>query len=137
MPHTILYARVSSAGQTIQHQQTQAEQAGFKIDEVVADDGVSGVSTRLCERAEGRRLYDKLRAGDVLVVLDDADARVELAAAEAALRQAQQRFSQARANDRQLGARVAGASADITGARARLASAEADLARASDAVTRS
>lgn len=77
-----------------------------------------------------------VKAGDVLVVLDDADARVELAAAEAALRQAQQRFSQARANDRQLGARVAGASADINAARARLASAEADLARASDAVTR-
>jgi putative DNA-invertase from lambdoid prophage Rac len=68
MPHTIFYARVSTAEQTIQHQRTQAEKAGFKIDEVIADDGVSGVSTRLCERAEGKRLYDKLRAGDVLVV---------------------------------------------------------------------
>ena len=68
MSQTILYARVSSSAQTIQHQRTQAEQAGFKIDEVVADDGVSGVSTRLCERPEGKRLYDKLRAGDVLVV---------------------------------------------------------------------
>lgn len=35
------------------------------IDEVVAD---NGVSTRLVERSEGRRLFDKLRAGDVLVV---------------------------------------------------------------------
>lgn len=68
MPHTILYARVSTTEQTLLHQRTQAEQAGFKIDEVVADHGVSGVSTRLCERPEGKRLYDKLRAGDVLVV---------------------------------------------------------------------
>jgi DNA invertase Pin-like site-specific DNA recombinase len=63
-----LYARVSTTEQTLLHQRTQAEQAGFKIDEVVADHGVSGVSTRLCERPEGKRLYDKLRAGDVLVV---------------------------------------------------------------------
>jgi DNA invertase Pin-like site-specific DNA recombinase len=33
-----------------------------------AGNGVSGVSTRLSERPEGRRLFDKLRAGDVLVV---------------------------------------------------------------------
>jgi hypothetical protein len=30
--------------------------AGFAIDEVVADNGVSGVATRLIERLEGRRL---------------------------------------------------------------------------------
>jgi putative DNA-invertase from lambdoid prophage Rac len=35
---------------------------------VVADNGVSGIATRLVERPEGRRLFDKLRAGDVLVV---------------------------------------------------------------------
>ncbi|MBQ4827536.1 recombinase family protein, partial [Leisingera sp. HS039] len=40
----------------------------FQIDEVVADHGVSGVSTRLADRPEGKRLYDKLRKGDVLVV---------------------------------------------------------------------
>ena len=40
---TILYARVSSVDQTIAHQEAQARAAGFKIDEVVADDGVSGV----------------------------------------------------------------------------------------------
>jgi putative DNA-invertase from lambdoid prophage Rac len=34
----------------------------------VFDNGTSGVSTRLVERAEGRRLFDKLRTGDVLVV---------------------------------------------------------------------
>ena len=32
------------------------------------DNGTSGVSTRLVERPEGRRLFDKLRASDVLVV---------------------------------------------------------------------
>src|SRR5499427_10262168 len=65
---TLLYARVSTAEQTIEHQLAHAEAAGFTIDEVVADNGVSGLHTRLVERPEGRRLFDKLRAGDVLVV---------------------------------------------------------------------
>jgi DNA invertase Pin-like site-specific DNA recombinase len=67
---TFLYARVSTAEQTLDHQLTQARQAGFVIDadNVIADHGVSGVSTRLAERPEGRRLFDKLRHGDVLVV---------------------------------------------------------------------
>jgi putative DNA-invertase from lambdoid prophage Rac len=69
-PHhrTILYARVSTTDQTIDHQRTQAEQAGFVLDEVVADNGVSGISTTLAERPQGKRLADKLRAGDTLVV---------------------------------------------------------------------
>ena len=46
----------------------QAEAAGFNIDEVVADHGVSGVRHRLQDRPEGRRLYDKLRSGDTLVL---------------------------------------------------------------------
>jgi len=65
---TILYCRVSSADQTIAHQETQARAAGFAIDAVVSDDGVSGVSTSLSEREQGKRLFDMLRAGDVLVV---------------------------------------------------------------------
>ncbi len=65
---TILYSRVSTSEQNLDHQKTQAEQAGFKIDEVIADHGVSGVSTRLADRPEGKRLFDKLRAGDTLVV---------------------------------------------------------------------
>jgi DNA invertase Pin-like site-specific DNA recombinase len=65
---TVLYARVSTADQTLDHQRTQAEAAGFKLDRVVADHGVSGVSTRLSDRPEGRRLFDILRAGDTLVV---------------------------------------------------------------------
>ena len=46
---TILYARVSTNKQTIEHQRTQAEQAGFR-------------------RPQGRRLFDLLRSGDALVV---------------------------------------------------------------------
>ena len=65
---TVLYARVSTREQTLAHQRSQAEAAGFKIDAVVADDGVSGITTRLAERSEGKRLYDMLRAGDTLVV---------------------------------------------------------------------
>ncbi|OAN84401.1 recombinase [Jannaschia sp. EhC01] len=68
MPQTILYARVSTAEQNLDHQRTQAEAAGFVIDEVVADHATSGVTTKLADRAEGRRLFDKLREGDVLVV---------------------------------------------------------------------
>ncbi|WP_282182521.1 recombinase family protein [Aliiroseovarius marinus] len=68
MSKTILYARVSTTDQTLDHQKDQAEAAGFVIDEVVADHGVSGVSTTLQERPEGKRLYDKLRHGDTLVV---------------------------------------------------------------------
>ncbi|MBB4379378.1 recombinase family protein [Bradyrhizobium sp. SBR1B] len=64
----IFYARVSSADQTIEHQRQHAEAAGFKIDRVVADHGVSGISTRLAERPEGKRLFDILRSGDTLVV---------------------------------------------------------------------
>jgi putative DNA-invertase from lambdoid prophage Rac len=66
--HTILYARTSTADQTIEHQRTQAEASGFRLDEVVADAGMSGVSTRFAERPGGARLLDKLRRGDVLVV---------------------------------------------------------------------
>lgn len=65
---TVLYARVSTTDQTSTHQLTQAEGAGFKVDEVVTDEGVSGVTTRLAERPQGRRLFDLLRRGDVLVV---------------------------------------------------------------------
>lgn len=65
---TVLYARVSTHEQTIDHQRSQAEAAGFRLDWVIADHGVSGVATRLKDRPEGRRLFDILRAGDVLVV---------------------------------------------------------------------
>src|SRR3984957_11685509 len=65
---TVLYCRVSTLDQTLDHQRTQAEQAGFRPDLILSDHGVSGVSPRLCERPEGRRLFDILREGDILVV---------------------------------------------------------------------
>ncbi|KZT14336.1 recombinase [Acidovorax sp. GW101-3H11] len=66
---TILYARVSTSEQTIEHQRTQAEEVlGIRLDRVLADEGVSGVLTNLKDRPEGRRLYDILREGDTLVV---------------------------------------------------------------------
>ena len=65
---TIFYARVSTSEQTVEHQRTQTEAAGFVFDQVVIDEGVSGVTTKLAERLGGRRLFDLLRAGDTLVV---------------------------------------------------------------------
>lgn len=65
---TFLYSRVSTTEQTLAHQQAQAEKAGFSFDHVIADQGVSGVVVPMRERPEGRRLFDMLRAGDVLVV---------------------------------------------------------------------
>jgi putative DNA-invertase from lambdoid prophage Rac len=65
-----LYARGSTSDQTAAHQAEQARAAGFKIadDNVITDEGISGVSTRFAEREGGKRLLDKLRTGDVLVV---------------------------------------------------------------------
>lgn len=68
MTKTILYARVSTFEQTAEHQLTQARQAGFSIDDVISDEGISGVTTRLLERPQGKRLFDILRKGDTLVV---------------------------------------------------------------------
>lgn len=66
---TILYARVSTAEQTIQHQETQAQEVlGIQIDQVIADEGVSGVLTKLRDRPQGKRLFDILREGDTLIV---------------------------------------------------------------------
>ena len=66
MVRTVLYARVSTAEQTIAHQRTQAEAAGFVIDDIIEDEGVSGVQVPLAERDGGKRLFDLLRDGDVL-----------------------------------------------------------------------
>ena len=64
---TVLYARVSTAEQTIAHQRTQAEAAGFVIDDIIEDEGVSGVQIPLAEREGGKRLFDLLRDDDVLL----------------------------------------------------------------------
>jgi putative DNA-invertase from lambdoid prophage Rac len=65
---TVLYCRVSTLDQTLEHQQVQAELAGFRPDLVLSDHGISGVATRLRDRPEGKRLFDVLREGDILVV---------------------------------------------------------------------
>lgn len=69
-PKIVLYMRVSTAEQTSEHQLAQAREAGFDIEDqdVITDHGVSGVSTRLKERDQGRRLYDLLQPGDTLLV---------------------------------------------------------------------
>jgi hypothetical protein len=49
---TVLYCRVSTADQTLEHQRVQAEASGYRFDEVVVDHGISGVRTaRLLNRA--------------------------------------------------------------------------------------
>ena len=68
MSKTVLYLRTSTSEQTIEHQLSQAKQAGFTFDDVIEDQGVSGVSTPLAERPNGKRLFDLLRDGDTLVV---------------------------------------------------------------------
>lgn len=67
---TFLYARALAHQQELSHQLAQARAAGFDVDadHVVADHSASCISTRLCERPEGRRLVDLLRRGDTLVV---------------------------------------------------------------------
>lgn len=67
---TVLYVRVSTAEQTSAHQLAQAREAGFHIESehVITDHGVSGVSTLLKERDQGRRLFDLLQPGDKLLV---------------------------------------------------------------------
>jgi DNA invertase Pin-like site-specific DNA recombinase len=59
---------VSTSTQNINLQRSHAEAAGFTFDEVIFDEGVSGVSTRLQDRQGGKRLFDILRRGDTLVV---------------------------------------------------------------------
>lgn len=68
MSKIVLYARVSTADQNLAHQEAQARSAGFELTDVVSDHGVSGVSTKLQDRPNGKRLFDMLRAGDTLVV---------------------------------------------------------------------
>lgn len=69
-PKTVLYVRVSTAEQTSAHQLEQARAAGYQIDSdhVITDHGVSGVSVKLADRDQGKRLFDILQAGDTLLV---------------------------------------------------------------------
>jgi len=71
-----------------------------------------------------------VKAGDILVRLDDADARIALARAEAELAAAERRFRQTAATGGALEAKVQARDADIASARAQLAVAEANFDRA-------
>lgn len=78
-------------------------------------------------RAAGTQMVHR---GDVLVVLDPADAKVDVATAQAALVQARQRYSQAAAQASSARARLGGGAAGITEARARMTEAGAQVERA-------
>ena len=71
-----------------------------------------------------------VKKGDILVILDDADQRIAVADAEAALRQARQRYGQSSATADAARARVTARGADIASARARLRDADATVAQA-------
>jgi membrane fusion protein, multidrug efflux system len=70
-----------------------------------------------------------VRRGDILVRLDDTDARLALAKAEAALGAAERRVRGLIANDQGLGAQVAAQSATGLKAAAQVAAAQSDVAR--------
>jgi membrane fusion protein (multidrug efflux system) len=71
-----------------------------------------------------------VKKGDILIILDDADQRIALADAEAALRQARQRYGQADATADAARSRVAARGAEIAQAQARLRDADATVERA-------
>jgi membrane fusion protein (multidrug efflux system) len=73
---------------------------------------------------------DRVKKGQLLVLLDDADARLALAQAKAEFGQMQRKVRGYFASDAALGGQVNSRDADIAGASARLASAKADFARA-------
>lgn len=79
---------------------------------------------------------DVVKKGQVLLVLDSADARLALAEAQAQLGQVQRKVQGYFANDAALGGQVVSRDADIAHAAAQLASAHADFARARVELTR-
>ncbi len=68
MPRTFAYCRVSTADQTTENQVREIEGAGFKVEpqRVIAETVSGSVAAR--ERKGFARLFDKLEAGDVLIV---------------------------------------------------------------------
>lgn len=71
-----------------------------------------------------------VKKGDILVVLDPSDARIDLATAEANLRQAEQRYDASLANVSSARARQTARGTEIAQARARRAEADAGFERA-------
>ena len=84
-------------------------------------------------RVAGTQTVNK---GDVLVILDDADAQVDLANAQAMVQQAEQRFRQTLASGTAFRARLTARGADTAQAEARLAAARADAEKARAALAR-
>ena len=72
-----------------------------------------------------------VKAGQVLVVLDDSDARLAVANAQAALGQARRKVQAYFADAQALGGQLGARQADVTKADAQIASSRADLERAS------
>jgi putative DNA-invertase from lambdoid prophage Rac len=60
--------RRAAPSRPLSNREPRSSKAGFKLDEVICDSGVSGVSTKFAERPQGRRLFDLLRREDTLVV---------------------------------------------------------------------
>jgi len=77
-----------------------------------------------------------VKAGQPVVILDDADARIAVAAAKAALDQAQRQVKGYFANDAALAGQVSARDADIAQASAQVANAQADLTRTRIDLTR-
>ncbi len=71
-----------------------------------------------------------VKAGDPLVVLNDADARINVAAAEAELGRAQRRVKGYYASDQALVGQIAARDADVSSADAKIGAARSDLDRA-------
>jgi len=68
MPRTFAYVRVSTAGQTVENQVREIEQAGFAVDKRrVVSETVSG-SSAIEQRSGFVKLLDRLEPEDVLVV---------------------------------------------------------------------
>jgi membrane fusion protein, multidrug efflux system len=72
----------------------------------------------------------RVRKGDILVLLDDSDARIAVAQAEADLAQARRQYGQTSATSAALAAQVGARDADIARARAQLVAAQADYEKA-------
>lgn len=68
MPKILAYLRVSTdKGQTTANQRKQIEDAGFKVDEFFAEDGVSGTKPAF-ERPAFSRMFNDMEHGDTLIV---------------------------------------------------------------------
>lgn len=72
----------------------------------------------------------QVKKGDLLLLLDDADARIAVASAEAELAQAERRFRQMSATSGALAGQVAARTAEIARARSQLAVAQANFDKA-------